>query len=511
MKKVLLVALVLLIAACAPQATVAPEATATSIPPTKTAVPTATPDLEKELRADVIAQIQADPNYQSSYVQALEEISGQSLSETCADFAFKLGALDENLADFTFGIDQYGICYAKHNDGSQIIFDKWGANGPLYVTRAAGFDLLSKLNPQATDGKTEEDFSLEENAANTFAVLKDDQGNLTEVGVGINGQWGTTGSIELVATPTAPSANSETDLEEENLLTSNPEVIASMASDVLSGKTEFPSDVNPEQYSALVKEMNAQRGPKPIYVEVVDAGGNPNVMYYDTQTRQMEILEGTYLDNKELIDKHGFNIYVEIGQNEHGLTTYIHPDTGEETIVENSGNIHWDWVGNKDNAGEEINKETLENGTIYSSLNRRDGSVLQVILINQNPVGLVFEQGKYFGYNCLDTILVRDGLGIRTLVGPKAIMELAEEGSSEAEKLGALKSTSAIKALKANATYYVFFEKNQAYSWEESMQSIDSLENVFDAKEMYSKVMEGLSADGVVILRSPIIVLRKNK
>ncbi|MBE7536737.1 MAG: hypothetical protein HS124_13535 [Anaerolineales bacterium] len=316
MKKVLLVVLVLLIVACTPQVTVAPEVTATSIPPTETAVPTATPDLEKELRADVIAQIQADPNYQSSYVQALEEISGQSISETCADFVFKLGALDENLADFTFGINQYGICYAKSDDGSQIIFDKWDANGPLYVTRAAGFDLLSKLNPQATDGKTEEDFSLEENAANTFAVLKDDQGNLTEVGVGINGQWGTTGSTELVATPTAPSANSETDLEEENLLTSNPEVIASMASDVLSGKTEFPSDVNPEQYSALVKEMNAQRGSKPVYVEAVDASGNPTVMFYNTETRKFETLKGTYEDNKEIIDQHGFDIYVEIGRNE---------------------------------------------------------------------------------------------------------------------------------------------------------------------------------------------------
>lgn len=444
MKKVLLVVLILLIVACTPQVTVTPEVTATSIPQTETAVPTATRDLEKELRADVIAQIQADPNYQSSYVQAFEEISGQSISEICADFAFKLGALDENLADFTFGINQYGICYVKSDDGSQIIFDKWDANGPLYVT---------------------------------------------------------------------PPTDSETDLEEENLLTSNPEVIASMASDILAEKTEFPSDVNPEQYSALVKEMNAQRGSKPVYVEAVDASGNPTVMYYNTETRQMETLKGTYEDNKETIDQHSFDIYVEIGKNEQGLTTYIHPDTGEEIVVENSGDIDWDWVGDKSNINNGyIDPETLKNQSVDFAINQNNEKVVQVIVINKDIASLVSSQGMYFDYNCLETIIVRNKkLGIRTFIGPSGGMDLVVEGSSEEETLGRFKSSDQRKKIKENVVYYVIFEQNQPESWDRSKQTMDPLENVADAKDTIEEMLSGHSTDGVVILRSPVIILRKNK
>lgn len=441
MKKVLLVVLILLIVACTPQVTVTPEVTATSIPQTETAVPTATRDLEKELRADVIAQIQADPNYQSSYVQAFEEISGQSISEICADFAFKLGALDENLADFTFGINQYGICYVKSDDGSQIIFDKWDANGPLYVT---------------------------------------------------------------------PPTDSETDLEEENLLTSNPEVIASMASDILAEKTEFPSDVNPEQYSALVKEMNAQRGSKPVYVEAVDASGNPTVMYYNTETRQMETLKGTYEDNKEIIGQHGFDIYVEIGRNEQGLTTYIHPDTGEEIVVENSGDIDWDWVGDKNNASENISQEALASQILSSVL---DGgyNAIQVITINKEPAEMVFAQGRYFGYNCIETIVIRDGIGIRTFVGAEGGLDLVDENTGKEKALGRLNGTSQRKSIKENMVYYIFVYNDQAGSWKSGRKDINQLENVIEPTRSYSELVDGYSTDGIVIIRSSAIVLRTDK
>ncbi len=477
------------------------------IDPATLEAPTADPLLEK-----VETGLGSNPNSQTSYVRALEIHNNESMVQACLDFVKRLdNRIDINYN--TIGINQYGICYAKSDDGSQIIFDKWDANGPLYVTRAAGFDLLSKLNPQATDGKTEEDFSLEENAANTFAVLKDDQGNLTEVGVGINGQWGTTGSTELVATPTAPSANSETDLEEENLLTSNPEVISSMASDVLSGKTEFPIDLNPEQNSALIKEMNAQRGSKPVYVEAVDENNNPTVMYYNTETRQMETLKGTYEDNKEIIDQHGFDIYVEIGQNEQGLTTYVHPDTGEEIAVENSGGIDWDWVGDKSNINNGyIDPETLKNQSVDFAINQNNEKVVQVIVINKDIASLVSSQGMYFDYNCLETIIVRNKkLGIRTFIGPSGGMDLVIEGSSEEEALGRFKSSDQRKKIKENVVYYVIFEQNQPESWERSKQTMDPLENVADAKDTIEEMLSGHSTDGVVILRSPVIILRKNK
>lgn len=474
------------------------------IDPATLEAPTVDPLLEK-----VETGLGSNPNSQTSYVRALEIHNNESMVQACLDFVKRLdNRIDINYN--TIGINQYGICYAKSDDGSQIIFDKWDANGPLYVTRAAGFDLLSKLNPQATDGKTEEDFSLEENAANTFAVLKDDQGNLTEVGVGINGQWGTTGSTELVATPTAPSANSETDLEEENLLTSNPEVIASMASDVLSGKTEFPSDVNPEQYSALVKEMNAQRGSKPVYVEAVDASGNPTVMFYNTETRKFETLKGTYEDNKEIIDQHGFDIYVEIGRNEQGLTTYTHPDTGEEIVVENSGNIDWDWVGNKNNVNGIIDPETLKNQTVDFSLNN-NYSAVPMILINKDPASMVFSQGMYFDYNCLDSIIIKNGLGIRVFFGPEGALNLVNEGSSDEERLEGLKSSSQRKKLKENMVYYVFFENDQQENWDRSRQNMDNIENVIDANQTTEELKNGNSAEGIVIVRASVIVLRKNK
>src|SRR5690606_22468951 len=110
---VIFVLLSILLTACSPQVTVTSEATVA--PQSESTSATATPNAEEEFRASVIAQIQADPNYQSPYVQALEAVSGQSIPETCADFAVKLGTL-ENVSspDNIFSLNANGKCFVTN-------------------------------------------------------------------------------------------------------------------------------------------------------------------------------------------------------------------------------------------------------------------------------------------------------------------------------------------------------------------------------------------------------------
>jgi hypothetical protein len=289
--------------------------------------------------------------------------------------------------------------------------------------------------------------------------------------------------------------------------TLEPLTIEEMVKAFFAGEIDFSDNLSDKEYSDFIEEMNRQRGIKPIYVSAVDKNGNPTVMYYNTETRKMETLKGTYENNKEIIDQHGFNIYVEIGQNEQGLTTYIHPDTGEEIVVENSRNIDWDWVGNKNNAGENISQEALSSQILGLALDYGD-SAIQVITINKEPAEMVFAQGKYFGYNCIEVIVIKNGIGTRAFVGANGGLILVDGNTGEEKMLGRLNGSSERKSIKANMVYYVFLPKNQEEWWEVSRQDIDQLENVVNPSDSYNELVDGYSVDGVVIVRASAIVLR---
>ncbi len=59
----------------------------------------------------------------------------------------------------------------------------------------------------------------------------------------------------IVETQPTATASDETDIEEENLLMSDEEMIAKMVADFAKGKTEFPTDLNQEQYTAFMEEL----------------------------------------------------------------------------------------------------------------------------------------------------------------------------------------------------------------------------------------------------------------
>lgn len=281
-----------------------------------------------------------------------------------------------------------------------------------------------------------------------------------------------------------------------------------LAKKILAGEAIFPRNLTTEQYSTLVDAMNEQRGAKPIYVEVIDNNGNPSVMYYNTQKREMVTLAGTYEANKDIINQHAFDIYVKIDKNAQGLTTYIHPDTGEEIVVVNSGGVDWNWVGNKNNAWEQIDPIALENATINASLNRGD-SILPVILINQNPAELVAFQGEAFSYHCAEVIIIKDGFGIRMFAGQEGAWRLINEGFSDEERIGTLNNSSNREKMPVNMVYYIFFENDQEKNWKRSMQEFDIVENAYSSGEVHKEIIEGYSAQENIVLRVPVIVKRK--
>lgn len=121
---------------------------------------------------------------------------------------------------------------------------------------------------------------------------------------------------------------------------------------------------------------------------------------------------------------------------------------------------------------------------------------------------MVFAQGKYSGYNCVEVAIVRNGVGIRAFVGADGGLILVDGNTGEEKMLGRLNGSSERKSIKENMVYYVLVPTNQDELWRVSRAEIDQLENVADADESYDELVNSYSTDGVVIVRSPAIVLR---
>lgn len=314
----------------------------------------------------------------------------------------------------------------------------------------------------------------------------------------------------LTLTPTATKIAIAT-------LSPEPLTLEEMVKAFFAGEIGFPENLSDKEYSEFIKEMNRQRGVKPVYVEAVDRNGNPTVMYYNTETRKMEILIGTYQENKEIINQHTFNIYVEVGQDNSGLTTYTHPDTGEVRTVPNSGQIDWGWTGNKTNIDNGyIVPETINNITLDFAITH-GYTVIQAILINNIPATIVFSQGMYFDYNCMDMIIIRSGkdkkveYGIRVFFGPEGAINFVQEGSQEEVRLEGLKTRKQREKLFADMVYFIAFEADQVENWSRSRQQMDSLEHVYNAADVYTQVMNGNSKEGLIVVRVPLIILRDSR
>lgn len=444
----------------------------------------------------------------NTFLTTLETTSGIDLDAACIDFAKRgqdAGHFVIGSDELTISIGSDGTCYAliRNADGSEtIIRNQWDAkNNPMYLSLAgaqAVAPTVVRITPEGRGYDVADKLVTAVNSLNQWQA------------VDANGQLPGTA---VVVTPTAINEPNPAG-EYVGVITPamHEQTFNNLASNFLAGAIEFPSNLTREQYSTMIDTMNEQRGPKPIYVEVVDNNGNPTVMYYDTQKREMATLTGTYESNKEIIDQHAFDIYVKIGENEQGLTTYTHPDTGEEVVVANSSGVDWDWVGNKNNAQEQIDPETLKNVTIDAIFNKianRADSILPVILINQEEADLVAFQGQTFNYNCLEVVMIKDGVGIRMFVGREASWKVINEGSSDEERVMALENASERNMLPVNMVYYIFFENDQAKNWERSIQEFDTVENTYDADEVYKAVTEGYSTEENIVLRVPVIIKKK--
>lgn len=335
---------------------------------------------------------------------------------------------------------------------------------------------------------------------------------------------------QTVATPTAP-ANSETDLGEENLLTNNREVIASMVDDFANKKTEFPRNLNPEQYSAFIDEMNNHVGRKSIWVET----GDGNVLYYDVKQNKMVSVPGTYEQNKDLIEQNQIELFVKIKTDpETGNVQFVNSE-GELVTSPNSANVDWNLV---------VDASNYKNGPIdfpnafksedsdawydkiiggvstHEIVQKLKQAFMPGILMDDVVCKIVQEQNGWKQYPCINIMFVKadkDGnplYGIRTMVGGGPNIFVGEEGGEiDTSTTGVveLRDSDDIKKLEAGAVYYVGAPINQDMVWQEANKSdIDALQGIGPESNKYTNISsENMPDDGNIVIAGAVLIKKK--
>lgn len=335
---------------------------------------------------------------------------------------------------------------------------------------------------------------------------------------------------QTVATPTAP-ANSETDLGEENLLTNNREVIASMVDDFANKKTEFPRNLNPEQYSAFIDEMNNHVGRKSIWVET----GDGNVLYYDVKQNKMVSVPGTYEQNKDLIEQNQIELFVKIKTDpETGNVQFVNSE-GELVTSPNSANVDWNLVVDASNykngpidfpnAFKSENSDAWYDKIIggvstYEIVQKLKQAFIPGILMDDIVCKIVREQNGWKQYPCINIMFIKadkDGnplYGIRTMVGGGPNIFVGEEGGEiDTSTTGVveLRDSDDIKKLEAGAVYYVGAPINQDMVWQEANKSdIDALQGIGPESNKYTNISsENMPDDGNIVIAGAVLIKKK--
>jgi hypothetical protein len=536
-----LLSISILLSSCAPAAPAATEAAAQTNPQAEktatAAFPTEDPAVmrQKEIEAIAMRGLKDDIHYSSVYVQYLDQLDNKPLTDMAVDFLLEVaaagGAVGE-VRDVSIGVNAYGILYASHVDGTQIVFNiKDLSDNYLIATKQEAFDRLSSSNPAAVEGKTIDDFSLTADTINSvLASLLDKDGNPVE---GVNAQTRQWQAIDtngaLVGNPgEVPTATIGAKTSDEGLLASNQEVITNMVKDFAVNKIEFPTDLTPEQYSAFIKEMNSQYSNKPIWVEAEDASHNKVTLYHNITTNKMETLPGSYLDNKDTIDKNFYSTYVEIHQEKGtGNLQFVDPNTGELATVPNSANINWNLVIDDKNLYDGAIELPKDEKKITEFLVTDAGmnpdisekvNLIQAVLIDNQPVTLTClgESGRYRDLSSLEMLFIKtDQAGkplyaIKTFVGPIS-MQLLSEGDSTVNKLNDLYTKDQRNKLKSATIYFVGLNSQQNIPWQKNkLARIDQLENVTSADQAYdASVKDKKPNDSNVILITQLLIEKK--
>jgi hypothetical protein len=314
----------------------APTASHASVP---TAAP---PSAEQALRADVIAQIQADPMYQQPYLQALEAVSGTSIPETCADFAVRLSAFEANLTAQQFRVSADGICYVTTADGT-IIVDAENKDGFLYLSPAIASQALGvEVVRVSADGRYG-------SIGDAYNAKDERVGGVSRFTM----QWEKVNADGVLPSEADPSSAPPTPVnpEQSNLYRVNyapaideeaqAQAIQALVGDYMSGKLKEVSGLNKEQLrafrAAYVEAKNEARTPELVTYTYI----NGEEFFINPQTLKGEKLPAN--PSADFIKENTITMYYEVDEDANG-NLMIKDLEGNWHTIKGSAGIKWDKV-----------------------------------------------------------------------------------------------------------------------------------------------------------------------
>ena len=270
-----------------------------------------------------------------------------------------------------------------------------------------------------------------------------------------------------------------------------------------AGRIEFPTALSPEEYSAFIDEMNNHVSRQAIWVESLkNSDGSVVVLYFDITQSKMITLPGTYVENREVIDRNQLEMFVKISEEvETGNLQYINSN-GELITSPNSADVNWNLrvdVSNYEDGLIDLPKVSgsVENywyETFEGSLVDDEMVLIPGILIDDAVSMLTSRQGGWIENPCLNMLFIvtdkqeKPLYGIRTFVGPGPVIFVANEGGAldiNSSRIQ-LRNSNETKKFEAGAVYYTSFS-NQQKVWDrykketiDELQGADSVANSFD-------------------------------
>lgn len=499
-------------------------------------VPTAAPDPNEALAAQAMEQITADIS-QQPYLQALEEITDGAISQTCVDFAIRLGSFEENLsanhAQYTFSVSADGVCYVTTADGT-VIVDAWNNDGPLYLTPANASQALGvAVTRVSADGRH-----------GLIGDAYDAEGR--RVG-GVSRfllQWEAVNADGVLPSEADPSSVPPTPVnpEQSNLYQVNyssaidaeaqAQAMQALVRDYMSGKLKDLGGLNAEQLrtfrAAYVEAKNEARTPELVTYTYI----NGEEFFINPQTFKGEKLPAN--PSADFIKENTITTYYEVDEDANGNLMVKDLEGNWHTIAGSAG-IKWNKIitdytdpdmpkVNTKTLREEAGEETFnqyppdlkkfgdltypEQILTSKEIDHRHSIFMPVIMLKPNIGEVILKAGNAFRKEpTLQFLAIEYDDNGNALAGRKiTVIGLhklyKEDDSMDIGSGGGIKEYSDLfKALQENAVYYIGFPINQQASYEQNIfASIDNMTGVVPTKQNTNVISGKSNSDKQLLL-----------